>query len=136
MTHPALSLQAAIFSRLASDAPLVDLLMGEFIYDDVPPKKEPPYIVFAESTHNDWSTGTEMGMEHFVSMNVWSSQNGRKEALVISQQIQNALSQMDEEIEGHHLVNFSHEITEVERDEETEFFVSKLTFRAVTEPLI
>jgi len=134
MKHPALSLQAEVYSKLIQHQPLISLLGGEFIYDDVPPKQELPYIVFAESAHNDWSTGTEEGMEHFISLNTWSLQNGRKQALQISHEITNSLKAVSTQIDGHLLVNFAHELTEVNRDEDTGFFVAKVTFRAVTEP--
>jgi len=135
MTHPALALQAEVYAQLIEHAPLVTLLGDEFIYDDVPPKKKPPYIVFGDATHNDWSTGSETGIEHFIALNVWSRQNGRKEVLQISDAIASALVDVNSEIDGNHLINLTHELTEVRRDEETAYFTATVTFRAVTEPI-
>lgn len=134
MTHPALALQAALYSRLSSSTELTNLLGGEHIFDDVPQSQKPPYVVFAESIHNDWSTGTENGMEHSVSLNVWSDQNGRKQVVTIAQAIQEAFGDLTAQLDDHVLVNFTHEFTEVSRDQDAELFLAKLNFRAVTEP--
>lgn len=134
MTHPALALQAALYSRLSSSTEIASLLGGEFIFDDVPQSQKPPYIVFAEGLHNDWSTGTEDGMEHSIALNVWSNQNGRKQAITIAGAITEAFADLPMQLDDHALVNFTHEFTEVSKDQETEFFLAKLNFRAVTEP--
>ena len=134
MTHAALSLQAAMYSRLARSADLTNLLGSEAIFDDVPKSQKLPYVVFAESIHNDWSTGTEDGMELAVTLNVWSGQNGRKEALIISDSIVQAFQDLPKLIDDHSLINFTHEFTEVAKDQDTELFLAKINFRAVTEP--
>jgi len=134
MTHSALSLQAAIYSRLTTSTDLTNILDGDFIFDDVPKLQKPPYVVFAESIHNDWSTGSEDGMEHAVTLNVWSDQNGRKEVLMIAETIVKALHDLPKLIDDHALINFTHEFTEVVKDQDTELFLAKINFRAVTEP--
>lgn len=136
MTHSAIALLSEVHTQLIAHAPLTALLGGAFVFDDLPPKKKPPYIVFGDSTHNDWSTGSESGMEHFFALKVWSRQNGRKEVLQISDEIELVLTNVNSEIGSHHLVNFTHEITEVKRDEQTGYFTASVTFRAVTEPNI
>lgn len=134
MTHPALSLQAAMYSRLQNSTVLINILGSDLIFDDVPKSQKLPYVVFAESVHNDWSTGSENGMEHAVTLNVWSDQNGRKEALMIADAIVTSLHDLPKTIDNHALINFSHEFTEVAKDQETELFLAKINFRAVTEP--
>ncbi len=134
MTHPALALQAAMFSRLDTSSELTVLLGESFVFDDVPKSKSLPYIVFAESIHNDWSTGSEEGMEHFISLNIWSDQNGRKEAMTIAQAVINAFKDLPRLLNDHVLINFAHEFTEISKDQDTELFLAKVSFRAVTEP--
>jgi len=136
MTHSALALQCAIYSILKNDNDITTLLGGEFIFDDVPKKQTPPYIVFSEAIHSDWSTGSETGIEHTVTLNIWSSENGRKQVLLISDAIINALIDIPAMLDGHALINFTHEFTEVAKDEQTKFFLAKVNFRAVTEPQI
>lgn len=135
MTHPAISLQTAIYNVLSSDADLLALLGGTYIFDDVPNKQKPPYIVFAEAVHSDWSTGTEPGTEHTLVLNVWSDAEGRKQVLEFCAAIDVALEALPETSNGFAIVNFTHEFTEVSRDEETDYFLAKANYRAVTEPL-
>jgi hypothetical protein len=134
MTHAALSLQAAMYSRLATSTDLTNLLGSDAIFDDVPKSQKLPYVVFAESIHNDWSTGSEDGMEHAVTLNVWSGQSGRKEALMIADAIIQAFHDLPKLIDDHALINFTHEFTEVAKDQDTELFLARINFRAVTEP--
>lgn len=134
MTHSALALQAAMFSRLTTSNELTTLLGADFVFDDVPKSQKPPYIVFAEAIHNDWSTGSEGGMEHAIALNIWSDQNGRKEAVTIAQSVINAFDDLPKQLDDHTLINFTHEFTEVAKDQDTELFLAKLNFRAVTEP--
>ena len=132
--HAALALQSALYSNLVAHDALTSLLGGGHVYDNLPRKQKPPYVIFGEATHNDWSTGSDTGMEHFITLNVWSSQNSRKQVLQISDEITSALQISEMDIGGHHLVNFVHEVTEVKRDEETGYFTATITYRAVTEP--
>jgi len=134
MIHPALSLQAALYSRLTTSNDIIVALGGEHIFDDIPISQQPPYIVFAESVHNDWSTGTEEGAEHSVSIHVWSDQSGRKHAVTVAQFVIEAMNDLPRQLDDHILVNFSHEFTEVSRDEDEELYLAKINFRAVTEP--
>ena len=134
MTHAALALQAAMYSRLTTSRDLTALLGGDFVFDDVPATQPPPYVIFAEAVHYDWGSGTEEGMEHAVSLNIWSKQKGRKEAVTIAHAITDAFQDLPKQLDDHVLVNFSHEFTEVEKNLEAELFVAKVNFRAVTEP--
>lgn len=134
MTHAALSLQAAMYSRLATSTDLTNLIGSDAIFDDVPKSQKLPYVVFAESIHNDWSTGSEDGMEHAVTLNVWSDQNGRKEALMIADAVVQAFHDLPKLIDNHALINFTHEFTEVAKNQDTELFLARINFRAVTEP--
>ncbi len=135
MTHAALALQQAVYQTLVDDDDLTILLGGANVHDDVPRQDKPPYIVFAEATHSDWSTGTEKGLEHSLAVEIWSRERGRKQVLDIAEAVQDTLASLPQLLDSHHLVNFTHEFTEVTRDEETGYFVAKASFRAVTEPL-
>ena len=74
MATPAWELQKAIHGALTSDAEVIALLGGARIYDDVPRGAELPYVTFGQSTARDWSTGSEAGSEHIVTLHVWSRQ--------------------------------------------------------------
>ena len=136
MTHPGLSLQGAMYQLLNSSSQLNEKLGANAIYDDVPDCTDMPYIVFTEATHSDWSTGTEDGTEHLVSLSIWSKEHGRKQVLELAELCKQTLKLMPVLLVDHTLVNFTHEFTEVGRDKDVDHFSAKLTFRAVTEPTL
>ena len=72
MPSAAWSLQKAVFAALAADAPLVALLGAARIYDDVPQASDFPYLTFGQSTARDWSTASDDGTEHTITLNIWS----------------------------------------------------------------
>jgi len=134
MIHPGTAVQEAVYLALKSSGPLVSMLGGEHVFDDVPPKQKPPYVVIGASVHRDWSTGTEDGMEHEIKLHVWSSENGRKQVLAIAGEIIAALQTTQSALNGHVLVNLTHEFTRVSKDTKSELFSAELNFRALTEP--
>ena len=136
MPSPAWALQQAIFARLAADAPLLALLGGvPRIYDDVPQGTDLPYLTFGQSLARDASTGTEDGSEHIVSLSVWSSGRGRKQAQEIMDAVGAALHDQPLALTGHRLVNLRHEHSEARRDPDGQTIHGVARFRAVTEAL-
>ncbi len=135
MNHPALELQAEIFSILSANTQLSALIGAGRIYDDVPPGKKPPYVTFGKSLHADWSTDTETGMEHEIELHAWSQGNGRKEIFNIQQIIHTALQNLGGAMTDHHLVNFTLEHSQVEMRDKHRAFRGISRFRAVTEPI-
>lgn len=134
MTHAALALQEVIFNALSGSSELTALIGEGRVYDNVPSKKRPPYVVFGDATHSDWSADATNGLEHFVTLNAWSKEKGRKQVLETSEAVLSALDAMPKTLTDHHLVNFQHEFTEVVHDPESGFFLARMNFRAVTEP--
>ncbi len=134
MIHPALDLQSRVYETLTANQDLTTILGGPQIFDDVPGNSKPPYITFGNAAHFDWSTGTETGMEHLLSIEVWSKVDGRKEVLEIAQTAEDALATMSPQLQESYLINFRHESTEVERNVKTGLFRARINYRAVTEP--
>lgn len=132
--HPAIALQVEIYSTLIASTNLATSLGGTFIYDDVPNGQKPPYVVFGTAVYSNWSTSTEEGMEHSISLDIWSPENGRKQVLEISQHIVGALEALPKVVSGHHLINMTNESLEVSRDVESGYFHGTLNYRAITEP--
>jgi hypothetical protein len=135
MPSASFALQAAVFAALADDAPLTSLLGEVRIYDDVPPRPAYPYLTFGRSSERDWSTGTDAGTEHVLTLHVWSMAAGRKEAQAIAAAAEAALHDRALTLAGHRLVNLRHEYSEVRRDADGETIHGIIRFRAVTEPL-
>ena len=136
MTHPAIELQGAIFSTLTASTQLTNLLGANRIFDDVPTGTKPPYIVFGKSVQKDWSTDSESGMEHEISLHIWSRENGRKQVLQVQETIIAALASLGGAMTNHHLINFSHERSEIEMRDKLRAFRGISMFRAVTEPIV
>lgn len=134
MGNASWALQQAIFGNLTSDATLVSLLGDARVWDAVPTRAEFPYITFAQTTERDWSTGSEDGAEHVVSLHVWSRGAGRKEALAIMERLKALLHDAALTLTGHRLVNLRHEGSEVRRDPDGETYHGIVRLRAVTEP--
>lgn len=133
MTSAGFELQKAIFSKLAADTATLTALGGARIYDDVPARTEFPFITFGQSTERDWSTGTDEGAEHLVTLHVWSRGHGRKETEAVILAARQALHDQALTLAGHRLINLRHEFSEARRDSDGETFHGIARFRAVTE---
>jgi hypothetical protein len=135
MSSSGLALQRAIFAKLSSDAALIGALGAPRIYDDVPPRAEFPFLTFGQSTERDWSTGTDTGNEHLVTLHVWSRARGRGEAETAIAAAREALHDQALTLDGHRLINLRHEFSEARRDSDGETFHGIVRFRAVTEEM-
>jgi uncharacterized protein DUF3168 len=133
MSSAGFALQKAIFEKLSSDPATLAALGGPRIYDDAPARAEFPFVTFGQSTERDWSTGTEIGFEHLVTLHVWSRGRGRKEAQAVIAAARDALHDQQLTLTGHRLVNLRHEYSEARRDNDGETFHGIARFRAVTE---
>jgi len=128
------ALQKAVYHRLATDAGLLALLGGPKIYDDVPQRTDFPYVAIGQSTERDWSSSTEDGAEHVLTLHVWSRRAGRHETREIIEVLRVLLHDAALILDGHRLVNLRHEITEARRDADGETYHGIVRYRAVTEP--
>ncbi len=92
MTSASLELQKAVFAALTGSSALTGLLGGSRIYNDVPRGAALPYVTIGESTVRDWSTGSDEGHEHLLTVSVWSRVNGEREVHQISSAVESALN--------------------------------------------
>jgi hypothetical protein len=134
MTAPAAELQRAIFAALSDDADLVAALGDARVFDHAPANVAFPYVTFGRTSIYDWSTGTESGTEQLFTLHVWSKAKGKKEALAIMDAVRAALHDHSLPLDGHALVNFRLEFSEVRFDDDLSVYHGLLRFRAVTEP--
>ena len=128
------SLQQSIFATLAADSAITTLLGADRIYDDVPQGSPLPYLTLGQSTVRDWSTGTDDGNEHLLTLHVWSDARGKKQASEIAAAVRTALHDQPLTLVGHRLVNLRHEFSEARRDPDGSTIHATVRFRAVTEP--
>ncbi|PPC84966.1 MAG: hypothetical protein CTY31_08030 [Hyphomicrobium sp.] len=135
MMSASTAVRTAIVSALANDVAVTAALGGARIYDDVPTRAEFPYLVFAQTSERDWSTATDVGHEHLVTLHVWSRALGRKETDAIMAATQAALHDQALALDGHRLVNLRHEFSDARRDPDGETYHGITRYRAVTEPM-
>jgi hypothetical protein len=129
-------LQKAVYAALIADTALVALLGGTSIYDAAPRYAAFPYVVIDQMQIRDWSTGTEAGAEHMLTLHVWSRYAGKQEAYEVSDSVRSVLDGALLSLEDHRLINLRHQYSELKRDEDGETHHGILRFRAVTEPLV
>lgn len=135
MPSAGFSLQKAIHAALTTSPALLALLGGPRVHDSAPRGAAFPYVTFASSAERDWSTGSEPGHEHIVTLHVWSRAAGRKEALEIIGAVRAALHDQPLALAGHRLINLRQEFSEVRRDSDGETTHGIVRLRAVTEPV-
>jgi len=134
MPSPSWELQKAVYGVLTSDDDLVDLLGGARVYDEVPRGAAFPYVTFGPSITRDWSTGTEAGAEHQVTLRAWTRNGGERDVHLVLDAIRAALDDADLALDGHRLVSLRHELSDATRDPDGETWNGAIRFRAVTEP--
>lgn len=135
MPSASFALQQSIYAALAADAALTTLLGAPRIFDDVPQKSDFPYLTLGQSSVRDWSTGTESGDEHILTVHVWSRASGRKQTHEIMGALKSALHNRALTLAGHRLVNLRHEFSDARREPDGETYHGIVRLRAVTEPV-
>ena len=128
------ALQRGVYQALAGSLDLTTLLGGVRVYDDAPQAAPYPFITLGQSVIRDWSTGTEDGAEHNLTLHVWSRSGGKKQALEIIEAIRAVLHDQPLALADHHLVNLRHEFSEARLDPDGDTFHGIVRYRAVTEP--
>lgn len=133
MADASLALQSALVGALSGDPELTGLLGPGKVFDRVPRTATPPYVAIAAITSTDWSTGTERGDEHVVTLNVWSDAPGRAEVARILSRIAVTLDDRPLTLAGHRLVSLRHESSESRRRADGDRVQGVIRFRARTE---
>ncbi|MGF1650360.1 MAG: DUF3168 domain-containing protein [Hyphomicrobiaceae bacterium] len=134
MTTAGWALQVAIHQVLVSDAALGAELGGGRVYDYVPRGASYPYVTFGQTAENDWSSGSDQGSEHLITLHVWDDGRGRRTAHRIVARVRGLLHDATLSLQGHRLINLRHEFTDVRREGDGQTIRALVRFRAVTEP--
>jgi hypothetical protein len=134
MSSAAAALRAAIHDALVADAGLTSLLGGARVYDEPPAAAAFPYVTLGEARIADFSTGTERGEEHQLTLHAWSRQGGHKQAHLIAGAMLQALDDVPLTLDDHRLVNFRFALADVRREADGRTYHALVRFRAVTEP--
>lgn len=129
-----LALQQAVFAHLVASDDIKDIVDDPpRVFDTAPRGAHFPYIVIGEDRQSDWSTATEKGSEHRLTIHVWSRSPGAKEARVAAQAVSDALDGAALTVAGFTLFNLRWLAGETLRENDGETIHAQLTFRAVLE---
>ncbi|MFD1702203.1 DUF3168 domain-containing protein [Methylopila henanensis] len=131
----ALSLRAAVFARLSSDAALSGLLGGAKIHDEPPRAALPPYVALGPMTARDVSGDLVPAVEHELALELWSREGGLAEALKAADRVVRLLDGAELALDGHRLASLAWRFTAADRATNADFRRAEIAFRAVTEPL-
>ena len=93
-------------------------------------------MTLGQSVVRDWSTGTEDGAEHELTLHVWSRAGGKHDVLAIVEAIKATLHDQSLSLEDHHHVNLRHQFSEARLDPDGETFHGIVRYRAVTDPAV
>jgi len=131
-----LALQAAIVTALSASPDLTAITGGTpRVYDAVPAMTPYPYVSIGQTIERDWSTSTEDGHEHSVTLHVWSRAPGRTEVHKAAAIIRGLLHLAPLPMTGFHLIDLRHQFSEARREPDGETYRAIIRFRAVTEPV-
>ena len=135
MSAASLDLQKAIVLRLTTDATLTTQLGGAKIYDHPAHNAALPYVSIGLTQSYDWSTASEDGRAHLVSLHVWSRAGGRIQTHDIMEKIRLRLEGLSADLLTHRLVLMHLEFEEVRFDVSEDGYHGTLRYRALTEPI-
>ncbi|WP_377295694.1 DUF3168 domain-containing protein [Rhizobium sp. SGZ-381] len=127
------ALMKAVFARLSTDATLSAQVGADGIFDRLLPRMRLPAIVFGEIETRDYSTATEPGAEHFLTLEVWADGEGRRTAQALAARVKLLLADQALALEAAVLVSLTFQSSRSRREPKTRLFVIDLRFRAVTE---
>jgi hypothetical protein len=134
-TAASAALRAAVHDALSTDSALAALLGGAKVYDEPPRAAAFPYVTLGETRIADWSTGSDTGEEHQLTLHAWSRQGGHAQAHMIAGALLQALDDAPLTLTDHRLVNFRFAVADVRREADGRTYHALVRFRAVTEPL-
>ncbi len=128
-------LMEAMRAALLAHGPLVQLLGGPYVFDEVPRGAPASFVEFAGLETRDWSTADQAAHEHFVMLAVRTNSRGRRLAQKLTAEIGAALDGAALSVEGHRLINLRVVFWTVARGPAAPAFGASMRLRAATEPL-
>jgi Protein of unknown function (DUF3168) len=132
------ALQAAIVARLSADAALTAKIGADGIRDRRIDRRDGAAtviasIVIAGINSRDFSTGSERGEEHLVTLQAISGEGGMKTVQAIAADVRRLLDDAALTLAGATLVSILHRRTVCRRDAALRGHVAEMVFRVVTE---
>ena len=125
-----------VFKTLSADAALQELLGNNRVFDKIPDRIEPPYVVLGSINATDWSTATEAGRVVSFAIHTWSDSADRREVSAIQSEVNRSITEDLQSLDSHHLVNLRMLFSETRREPISSHFHGLSRFRCVTEPKV
>ena len=133
MLEAELSLRSAVRAVILSDAALAARL-SRGVYDEAPRHAVLPYVSFGEVALRDWSAGSDRGLEHDFTLDIWSAAPGARETIEIADLILSRLAGASLQLQTHALIDLRFAAFEATRQAGGRVARGRLRFRAITEP--
>jgi hypothetical protein len=133
MTHPIVSLQAALVAALRTDSEL-GALIGDAVFDGPPKEAVPPYVAIARHDVLAREGDLAPGSEHRILLHVWAADASRKAALAIVERV--VAVALTATLTGGALrvTHRQHERTDTAMDRDTGLARAAVALRLFTEP--
>lgn len=123
MRLPDWPLQQAIFTRLETDLSIP-------VYDYVPEKSKPPYVVIGDSNNNEDGAKQLVGFETTLLFHIFSSQPGMREVKELSSRVVESLTASLLDVEGWQ-VRCEYDSNDVAYDTDSRSGVIQMRFNVV-----
>lgn len=133
MSTSANELLQAIHALLSADTELTALIGTDGVRDRLVTGERLPCLIMADFTTNDYSTSTEPGEEHLLTLQAFSDARGQRQSQTIAGRVKALLQDAAPMLETATLVNLQHVSTRIRREPKTRLFGAEMRFRAVTE---
>ncbi|MGA1801118.1 DUF3168 domain-containing protein [Rhizobium sp. HT1-10] len=133
MSAAANELLRAVHATLTEDESLTALVGVDGIRDRLVTGRHLPCVIVSELVTTDYSTATEPGEQHVLTLQVWSDASGQKQVQQIASVVGSLLQDARLPLETVSLVNLQHLDTKTRREAKTRLFSAEMRFRAVTE---
>ena len=127
-----LALRRAIRSAALDDAALAAATNASF-FDGAPRDAVFPFVTFGDVSLRDWSTASDRGLEHQLTLEIWSQQPGHAEVLKLADRLQTFLQTASLTLQGFQLIDLRFLGFEARRESNGRFAKGRLRFRAITE---
>jgi hypothetical protein len=135
MSAASWALQQAIFATLAMSDAVKDAVGDPpRLFDAVPRGAAFPYIVIGDDRESDWSTATEPGTAHALTIHIWSRAAGRRETRLAAEAVIETLNGAELTIDGQALIDLRYLESESARESDGETVHAQLKFKALLEP--
>ena len=128
-----IALRKVVRTALLADS-LVAARLNQGLYDEAPRHAVFPYVCFGDVLLRDWSTGSDVGLEHQFMRDIWSAGPGSAETIEIADLIVDALARASLQPQGFAVTDLRFVSLETRRESNGRLARGRLRFRAVTEP--